>query len=142
MREGEEAFRPRMRAAILTTACVIAALVVWSNLREAARSEVAISSQLAPATPTAPDLADVATAPVPPASSAPDAVAAVRAEATYLPAAGERAREHVVAADETLADIALRYYGDAARADLLYAANRDRIRDPQRLHAGQRLIIP
>jgi len=130
-----------MRAAILTTACVIAALVVWSNLRQAARSAVVATTQSAATTPPAPDPADVAAAPVPPAPDARDASAAAEAEATYLPATSAR-REHVVAEEETLADIALRYYGDAARADELYAANRDRIRDPQRLHAGQTLIIP
>jgi nucleoid-associated protein YgaU len=131
-----------MRAAILTTACVIAALVVWSNLRQAGRSALVATARSAPVTQPTSELADVSAAPVPPASSGRDAPTAVDAQATHRPATSERAREHVVAAEETLADIALRYYGDAARADELYAANRDRIRDPQRLRTGQTLIIP
>jgi nucleoid-associated protein YgaU len=119
---------------------VIAALLVWSNVRQAERR--AAVATIRPAAQLARDLPDVAAAPDPRAASARDASDASDAEATYRPAASEPAREHVVAENETLADIALRYYGDAARADDLYAANRDRIRDPAQLHAGQKLIIP
>jgi len=119
---------------------VIAALLVWSNVRQAERRAVLATHPPALQLPS--DSPDVAAAPAPRAESARDASVAPEAEAVYRPATSERAREHVVAENETLADIALRYYGDAARADDLYAANRDRIRDPAQLHAGQKLTIP
>jgi nucleoid-associated protein YgaU len=141
MRAGEEARSEMMRTAVLTTACVIAALIVWSSVREAERAQVA-TFQAAAAAGLAPALPDVAAAPAPRTPSAREAADASDAEATYRPATSEAARQHVVAAGETLADIAARYYGDAARAADLYAANRDRIRDPAQLHPGQTLIIP
>jgi nucleoid-associated protein YgaU len=129
-----------VRAAVLTTACVIAALLVWSNLRQAER-RAAVGTH-PPAVQLPADSPDVAAAPAPRGANPREASVAPEAEAVYRPAASELAREHVVAENETLADIALRYYGDAARADDLYAANRDRIRDPAQLHAGQKLTIP
>jgi nucleoid-associated protein YgaU len=130
----------RMRAAVLTTACVLAVLVVWSNLRRTERS-----AQDAPvAAATASDApADVAAPPPLAAQPAPTADATGDSEGTaYRPATSEPQREHLVRAGETLASLAERYYGDAARAPEIYAANRDRIRDPSQLHPGQTLVIP
>lgn len=127
-----------MRAAILTTAFVIAGLALWANLRGAisrGSSAVAVAGAPAPALP------DVAAAPAraPSAERAPDPI---YEPASAAPASAQPPRDHVVVAGETLADIARRYYGDAARAEEIYAANRDRIRDPDQLHAGQTLVIP
>jgi len=123
-----------VRAAVLTTACVIAALLVWSNVRQAERRAAVATHPPAVQLPS--DSPDVAAAPAPRAASTRGGAVATEAEESYRPATSERAREHVVAENETLADIALRYYGDAARANDLYAANRDRIRDPAQLHAA------
>jgi nucleoid-associated protein YgaU len=126
-----------MRAAILTTACVIAALILWSSLRQVERTAPVEDARAgAPAEAALPDVAAAPAAEAPPVSAPADA------GATYRPATAAPLREHVVAQGETLADIATRYYGDAARADEIYAANRDRIRDPAQLHAGQTLVIP
>ncbi len=127
-----------MRAAILTTAFVIAVLALWANVRGAVSrggSTVGVAGAPAPALP------DVAAAPAgaPSAERAPDPI---YEPASAAPALAEPPRDHVVVAGETLADIAHRCYGDAARAAEIYAANRDRIRDPDRLHAGQTLVIP
>jgi nucleoid-associated protein YgaU len=111
-------------------------------VRQAERVPSIATSESAAATQSAPELPDVAAAPAPRAPSPREASNSADAEVTYRPATSAPAREHVVAANETLADIAVRYYGDAARAADLYAANRDRIRDPAQLHAGQTLIIP
>jgi nucleoid-associated protein YgaU len=120
-----------MRAAILTTAFVIGALALWANLREPS-SRIAFASSVLP---------DVAAAPPREPSAPPTETAAP--EPTYEPASAvPAAREHIVAAGETLADLALHYYGDARRAAEIYAANRDQIRDPEQLHAGQALVIP
>jgi nucleoid-associated protein YgaU len=105
-----------MRAAIVTTLCVLAALVVWSALRESQRA----ATEAVAAAPTA----DVSAPPPEPA---------------YHTAS---ARTHVVAAGDTLAALAQRYYGDARREDDLRSANRDRIADPAHLPVGATLVIP
>lgn len=128
-----------MRAALLTTAFVIAAFAVWASLRESAplRDVSALEEQ----SPSDPALSDVAAAPraepAPPQSDDADAP-------SYTTASdGERPlREHVVAEGDTLGSIAERYYGDASRADAIYEANRDQIRDPAHLHVGQTLVLP
>jgi nucleoid-associated protein YgaU len=127
-----------MRAAIVTTAFVIAALFVWSGARERERRS-ASAQNIAPR--LGPDaLPDVAAAPREPVHAERDA--ASESAPVYETATRASAREHVVAEGETLTRLAERYYGDAARADAIYRANRDRIRDPERLHAGQTLVIP
>ena len=123
-----------MRAAVVTTGFVILALVLWSQLREAAlRTGAEDGRAIAVREQGPPALPDVSAPPTAPP----------RDEPTYQPATDQAAaREHVVVAGETLADIAARYYGDASRGPEIYAANRDRIRDPERLYAGQTLSIP
>ncbi len=127
-----------MRAAILTTAFVIAALFVWSSARERERRDGVARAAGA----VAPDavLPDVAAAPRVPAPAAGSPAAEPAPD--YEPATLEAAREHVVAEGDTLPGLAERYYGDAGRADEIYRANRDRIRDRGRLHPGQVLAIP
>lgn len=49
---------------------------------------------------------------------------------------------HVVAPDEDVRDLALRYYGDATKAQLIVEANRDLIKDGQKVGVGWRLVIP
>lgn len=127
-----------MRAAILTTAFVIVALFVWSSSRERERRELAGDAAAPPSPRTAlPDVAAGAAAAADTAAPSSDARAPV-----YEPATAQPAREHVVAAGDSLPGLAARYYGDPARADEIYRANRDRIRDPDRLHPGQTLVIP
>ena len=50
--------------------------------------------------------------------------------------------EHLVLPGESLAGLALRYYGEATRWPLIYAANRDRLVSPRAMEAGMRLVIP
>ncbi len=49
---------------------------------------------------------------------------------------------HVVEAGETLGQIALRYYGDANRWQVIYDANRSQLPNPNALVVGMRLTIP
>ena len=56
-------------------------------------------------------------------------------------AAGEE-RVHVVQPGESLAQIAVRTTGKPGCWEEIYRANRDQIKDPSRLHPGQRLVIP
>jgi Tfp pilus assembly protein FimV len=58
------------------------------------------------------------------------------------PAAGSSSRLHEVQPGETLALIASRALGDPRLWPAIYAANRDRIKDPARVYPGQQLAIP
>jgi nucleoid-associated protein YgaU len=49
---------------------------------------------------------------------------------------------HEVKRGESLAVIAGHELGDPALWPVLYRANRDRIKDPQRIYPGQRISIP
>jgi len=49
---------------------------------------------------------------------------------------------HEVQRGETLASIAVHYYGDAARYRAIYDANRNKLSDPSRVYCGQMLRIP
>lgn len=53
-----------------------------------------------------------------------------------------RGVEYVVQPGDTLSSIAKAHYGSAAMAELIYQANHDRLDDPDRLRAGQRLRLP
>ena len=59
-----------------------------------------------------------------------------------LPAAAAPQLLHEVKPGETLALIAGRTLGDARLWPAIYAANRDRIKDPTRVYPGQQLAIP
>lgn len=49
---------------------------------------------------------------------------------------------HTVAAGETLASIAERYFGSASQEMVIFEANRDRMNDPDQILPGQQLLIP
>lgn len=51
-------------------------------------------------------------------------------------------RRHTVESGESLAGIALRYYGSAARYETIFAANRDSISRPNLIRVGQIIVIP
>jgi nucleoid-associated protein YgaU len=105
-----------MRAAVVTTALVIAALALWASVREVGRARAVASAREAALPPVA-------------------------AGASYEPAA-QTPREHAVEAGETLADLAARYYGDASRAGEIRDANRDRLGEDDAPSEGQVLVIP
>ena len=58
------------------------------------------------------------------------------------PAAASPSGLHEVQPGETLALIAGRALGDSRLWPAIYAANRDRIKDPARVYPGQQLAIP
>ncbi len=69
------------------------------------------------------------------------------AEITYLsdtPAAAPAAAKkiHVVAAGDTLGKIAQKYYGKASDYMKIFEANKDKLKDPDKIFPGQELIIP
>jgi nucleoid-associated protein YgaU len=49
---------------------------------------------------------------------------------------------HVVASGETLGKIAQKYYGDASLYKQIFEANRDVLKDPDKIFPGQKLRIP
>lgn len=60
-------------------------------------------------------------------------------EATPAPATD---RLHVIAPGETLGGIALAYYGKASLYTKIFEANRDQLKDPNVIRAGQKIRIP
>jgi nucleoid-associated protein YgaU len=49
---------------------------------------------------------------------------------------------HVVQSGDTLSKIAQKYYGDPALYDKIFQANRDLLKDPNKIFPGQKLKIP
>jgi nucleoid-associated protein YgaU len=49
---------------------------------------------------------------------------------------------HTVAAGDTLSEIADTFYGDPAKFQIIFAANRDQLSDPDVIVPGQVLRIP
>ncbi|HEV3472353.1 MAG TPA: LysM peptidoglycan-binding domain-containing protein, partial [Actinomycetota bacterium] len=61
-------------------------------------------------------------------------------DAETTPAAGGEGETYIVKSGDTLAGIAIKFYGDASLDDLIAEANG--IEDPQSLRPGDELIIP
>lgn len=57
-------------------------------------------------------------------------------------ASAEKPRTHQVRPGETLSHVALYTLGDPALWPAIYEANRDQIKDPSVIYAGQQLAIP
>ena len=51
-------------------------------------------------------------------------------------------REHIVAAGDTLSHLALSYYGNSYKWELIYSANRSTMTNPHYLYIGQKILIP
>jgi nucleoid-associated protein YgaU len=58
------------------------------------------------------------------------------------PDRSRKARIYVVKAGDSLSKIAKTVYGDADRWREIFDANKDKIKDPNRIEAGQELRIP
>jgi nucleoid-associated protein YgaU len=52
------------------------------------------------------------------------------------------AQYHTVVKGDTLSKLAKQYYGDAALYPQIFEANRDILKDPDKIQVGQRLRIP
>ena len=82
--------------------------------------------------------------PQPPAAGAAPGAAA-SAPAASAPASAQtasQARTHVVAKNETLSHIAQKYYGKASEYKKIFEANRDQLKDPDKIREGMKLQIP
>jgi nucleoid-associated protein YgaU len=47
-----------------------------------------------------------------------------------------------VASGDTLSKIAKKFYGDAAQYNKIFEANRDQLKDPDKIQVGQKLKVP
>ena len=52
------------------------------------------------------------------------------------------AREHIVAAGDTLSHIALAYYGNSMKWETIYLANKTTMKNPHYLYIGQKILVP
>ena len=52
------------------------------------------------------------------------------------------AKIHIVAKGETLSHIAQKYYGKASQYNKIFEANKDQIKDPDKIREGMKLRIP
>ena len=87
--------------------------------------------------------AQPAAAPAPaPTAPAPSAAAPTDKSAAPATTAAKQGRTHTVAKGDTLGAIAKKYLGSAARADEIYQANTDVLKNKHDLDVGQVLRIP
>ncbi len=79
-----------------------------------------------------------------PKPAAEPRVAAGAPKAAAAPAAGAAAgdRIHVVAKGDSLSAIAKKYYGDGNKYMKIFDANKDQLKDPDKIQVGQKLRIP
>ena len=75
-----------------------------------------------------------------------DIMADIRVEPQSAPApqAAPQAasRTYVVQAGDTLSKISKQFYGDANKYMKIFEANRDKLKDPDKIQVGQELVIP
>jgi len=65
-----------------------------------------------------------------------------KSKATGSGADNPYAQYHVVKKGDTLSKIAQEYYGDAQLYPQIFEANRDILKDPNKIQVGQKLRIP
>jgi nucleoid-associated protein YgaU len=55
---------------------------------------------------------------------------------------GQNTRTYTVKAGDSLSKISREFYGDAHQYQKIFEANRDKLSDPDKVRAGQELVIP
>jgi nucleoid-associated protein YgaU len=65
-----------------------------------------------------------------------------KAEPGAAPADNAYTQTHVVQSGDTLGKIAKKYYGDASLYMTIFDANKDLLKDPNKIFPGQKLRIP
>jgi LysM repeat protein len=73
-----------------------------------------------------------------------DIMADIRVEPQAAQGQAERAaaRTYTVQAGDTLSKISKQFYGDANKYMRIFEANRDKLKDPDKIQPGQELVIP
>jgi nucleoid-associated protein YgaU len=51
-------------------------------------------------------------------------------------------RDYTIQSGDSLSKIARQFYGNASDWQKIYEANKDKIKDPNLIHPGQKIIIP
>ncbi|HWB86109.1 MAG TPA: LysM peptidoglycan-binding domain-containing protein [Bryobacteraceae bacterium] len=59
-----------------------------------------------------------------------------------LPAPAPQAQKYTVRPGDSLSKIARQFYGDANQYMRIFNANKDKLKDPDKIQAGQELLIP
>ena len=54
----------------------------------------------------------------------------------------QQQRDYTIQPGDSLSKIARKYYGNAADWQKIYQANKDKIKDPNMIYPGQKIIIP
>jgi LysM repeat protein len=75
-------------------------------------------------------------------SAAQSAVIAGGQGSPQTTAQAPQGQTYTVKSGDTLSKISRQFYGDASEYMRIFYANRDKLRDPDRIQAGQQLIIP
>ncbi len=130
-----------MRAALVTTAIVLIALLFFSwdrwdpSLRGVGDPLTTMPDVAAAPPATNEEAPETSPPPVPQFPDARYSTAGSNDTARDL-------RTHVIKAGDTLWSISVEHYGDGHRARAIYEANRDQIKDPANLRSGQELVLP
>ena len=85
-------------------------------------------------------IADELDAPAPPAPKPPEPAAASTPEAAEIPPV--EAQYYVIESGDTLGGIAKTFLGSAGRYPEIFEANREVIKDPNKIYPGQKIRIP
>jgi nucleoid-associated protein YgaU len=71
-----------------------------------------------------------------------DEEAAVAEEGQAIPSPSGETDFYTIASGDTLSKLAKKYYGDASQYDVIFEANREVIKDPNKIYVGQTIRIP
>ena len=66
----------------------------------------------------------------------------VRSDKVVAPAAADKVEYYEIVSGDTLSAIAQRYYGKASAYPKIFEANREVIKDPDKIYVGQKIRIP
>jgi len=69
-------------------------------------------------------------------------VSEVRSDSVVAPAATEKVEYYEIVSGDTLSAIAQKYYGKASAYPRIFDANREVIKDPDKIYVGQKIRIP
>ena len=68
--------------------------------------------------------------------------ASAQAQAQQAAQAAAATRTYTVKPGDTLSKISKQFYGDANKYMKIFEANRDKLKDPDKIQVGQELVIP
>ena len=69
-------------------------------------------------------------------------VGEVKADAVKVPETGSKSEYYVIESGDTLSKLAKKYYGNAMDYPKIFEANREVIKDPDKIFVGQKIRIP